>query len=40
MVPVILYPLAKRFTYWPQAVLGRKVDFEEVLLTNNRFCRI
>ncbi|CAD5116132.1 DgyrCDS5056 [Dimorphilus gyrociliatus] len=22
MVPVILYPLAKRFTYWPQAVLG------------------
>ncbi|XP_060069567.1 4-hydroxybenzoate polyprenyltransferase, mitochondrial-like isoform X2 [Ylistrum balloti] len=22
MIPVILYPLAKRFTYWPQAMLG------------------
>uniref|UniRef100_A0A7E4UP68 4-hydroxybenzoate polyprenyltransferase, mitochondrial n=1 Tax=Panagrellus redivivus TaxID=6233 RepID=A0A7E4UP68_PANRE len=27
MIPVICYPLAKRFTYWPQAVLGLTFNF-------------
>ena len=27
MIPVICYPLAKRYTYWPQSILGLTFNF-------------
>ena len=31
LVPVILYPLAKRFIFWPQAVLGLTFNFSALM---------